>query len=96
MSIGQRLQKFRRMTELPASTMGVISGLSRDTVRSIESGDRPNPSSATLSALAKTCGVPVAAFFDDRVQVDPEHVRRAAAKAMRRAAAANGSRRGDR
>lgn len=50
--VGQRLAERRRIKRLSGQDLAVQSGLSVDTVRSIESGRIPNPGILTVAKLA--------------------------------------------
>lgn len=57
-SISTRIATARQLAgDLSAAQLGILAGLSKSVVALIESGERKNPESKTVSAIASVLGV---------------------------------------
>jgi transcriptional regulator with XRE-family HTH domain len=83
--IGDRLAAVRELSGLSAAALGEKAGLSRAIVSMIESGERKNPNSKTISALAHVLGVSVGWLIDG---VGPEPTKKAVQAAVAKGNAA--------
>ena len=62
--MGEKLVELRKRQRLSQRMLSAISGVSRPTIASIESGRALSVRTSTLTALAKALGVSVSYFFD--------------------------------
>ena len=61
--MGEKIKMLRKAQEMTQDKLAELSGLSRQTIISIESGKAENVTTGTLEALAKALGVSVKDFF---------------------------------
>jgi len=57
---GMKLREFRLDAGLSQEELHQVTGISRDTISKMETGDRPNPHPRTLRKLAEALGASVA------------------------------------
>lgn len=69
-SLGNRLRELRRQQALSLRALAEKSGLSANTLSLIENG-KTSPSVATLQQIAIALSIPITAFFEVQVNLEP-------------------------
>ena len=61
--MGEKIRMLRKEQKMTQDKLAELSGLSRQTVNAIETGNAENVTTGTLEAIAKALGVSVKDFF---------------------------------
>ena len=61
--MGEKIRMLRKSKNMTQDKLAELSGLSRQTVNAIETGNAENVTTGTLESIAKALGVSVKDFF---------------------------------